>query len=169
MRLRRWAAPLVAAMLAACAGSHAEYPLGWAARVKAADGCTVLAGTYRDAGDWPRSDVPGGHAPVAFLALVTTGRPLPLTMKQFTIIADPHTLRMHFYGYAGEREDVSLSDRNGTLTCEPSGAQIHLIWRQPGEAGAGTLDLLKAVDGSIAVRSPAAGGSYEWYRFWPAH
>jgi hypothetical protein len=168
MMARRWTVLAVAAGLAACAGSHAEYPLGWPAKLKAADGCAALAGTYRDAGDWRRSDGPGGHAPVAFLALVTTGRPLPLTMQRFTVIADQHTLRMRFSGYAGEREDVSLTDRNGTLVCGPSGAQIHLIWRPVGEAGANTLDLMKAVDGSLAVRSQGTGATYDWYRFWPA-
>jgi hypothetical protein len=168
MTMRRWLALAALAALAGCEGSHAEYPLSWPALVSTEDACQSLAGSYRDAGDWLRRDIPSGHAPAAFLALVTTGTPLPMVMQRFTVIADAHSLHIHFRGYGGEREDVALSDGNGTLTCGGASARIHLIWKADG-AGASTLDLMKASDGSIAVRAREAGDTYEWYRFWPDH
>lgn len=163
----RWPVLAVVAGLAACAATDAAYPAGWAARAKAADGCTALAGSYRDAGDWPRSDIPGGYAPVAFLALLTTGRPLPLVMQRFTVAADPHSLHIHFDGYGGETEDVTLSDRNGTLACDASGAEVNLIWKAE-QSGAMQLHLMKTSDGGIAVLARQSAGS-QWFRFSPVH
>jgi hypothetical protein len=165
MTIRRWLAVAAVLGLAGCGGTPAGYPVGWAARVRTTDGCAALAGSYRDAGDWLRPDRANGQAPAAFLALLTTGRPLPLVMQRFTVAADPHSLRIHFDGYGGETEDVTLSDRNGTLACDASGAEVNLIWKAE-RSGATQLKLMKTSDGGIAVLARQADGS-QWYRFSP--